>query len=312
MTNPVDEVCPDVLNTILASAEAPKGCAQVACHSVAASVSGLDLESPNLVARLLAEPSSAACGAQPYLDANSVSNSLLMRKIGPEPYPCGGRMPTGAVLTENEILCVGQYLEAQLARSGDPDAGVNPPMDAGPSDLGVAPDQGLGAPDQGAGPPDLGTPSEVTIEAEAMSLTGPFQTSADPGASGGMFVTQSTGPLNTDPGATADVGRAIYDFTLPMSGPTRIFGRIRAADVDSDSFWVRIDNSAYVQWNDLNAVSGGAWTWDDVHDTPSDNEVPAEFMLEAGPHRLEIVYRETNAQLDRVVITQDPSFSPVN
>ncbi|MEL6185393.1 MAG: hypothetical protein AAFU79_12290 [Myxococcota bacterium] len=298
------EACPDVVETILASSAAPKGCAQRACHSSEASASGLDLESAGLIARLESQPSSMACGSAPYLRASDVPGSLLMQKIGGGPYPCGGRMPTGLVLTDFEVGCISQYFQTELGLPANPG-----------TDAGQAPDQGVveapdaGALDLGAPAPDAGVESEVTIEAEAMSLMGPFQTLTDMAASGGMFVAQTAGDLNADPGSTTDVGRAVFDFTVSQAGPARIFGRVRATDTDSDSFWVRVDSSEYVQWNDLNAISAGAWTWDDVHDTPA-GEAAAEFDLQPGSHRLEVVYRETNAQIDRIVITQDPNFQP--
>lgn len=288
------EVCPNVLTTILASTQAPKGCAQTNCHTASAMAFGLDLETANLVERLNNQPSSATCGNLPYIDSNNVSNSLLLTKLGPGPYACGGQMPTGAVLTPADISCVTQYIEEAL---GVADAGT-------PEDLGV--------PDPDLGDGDAGVVDGIVFEAEAMTLTSPFESRSEGTASSGMMITQRRGVLNPDPNATNGIGRAVFDFTVPAAGATWVFARVRAATPDSDSFWVRVDDSEFVQWNDLFDLSNGDWAWDDVHDTRVDNEDAVQYMLTAGAHRLEVVFREANAELDRVIITQNPTFTPPN
>ncbi|MEO1233950.1 MAG: hypothetical protein AAFZ18_34150 [Myxococcota bacterium] len=280
--------CPDVLTNILAGTQAPRGCAQTNCHSSAANAMGLDLETANIIDRLSDTPSSTQCGSVPLIDSDNIPNSLLLTKLGPGPYRCGEQMPTGAVLTDFEVSCVTRYIEEGL---GEVDAGVPAP------DVGV---------------PDLGPIDGIAVEAEAMTLTSPFRTQTAANASSGMFITQPLGVINPDPTATNGIGRAVFDFTVPNAGPARVFGRVRATIPDGDSFWVRVDDGPYLQWNDLFFLSSGNWVWDAVHDTRIDNGTDAVevFSLTAGAHRLEIVFREANAQLDQIIITQDASFTP--
>lgn len=280
--------CPDVLSTILQSDTAPKGCAQASCHSMSASLGGLELESPNLIARL--SDNTGSC-ATPWIDTVNPANSLLYTKLLSTPQTCGSRMPIGVTLTDEERACILTFIEN----------GLSPSADAGVADLGAA--------DLGEMTPDMGVAPTVEVEAEAMSVSAPFIVASDNTASGSAYVTQPTGTLNADP--TSDMaGRMTFDFSMPGEGPARIFARIRAPSEDNDSFWVRVDMQPYVRWNDLNQVSAGNWVWDDVHDSDGDPMVAVQFNLTAGMHRLEIAFREPNAQLDRVVITQDPAFVP--
>lgn len=285
--------CPDVLATVLGSTEGPKGCAQTACHSTNVASQGLDFESPDLFGRLSGQ-ASANCSGEVYIDPQDPASSLIYKKIGPGPYPCGGgRMPIGPPLSDTEIACILTLIEQQT--SGGADAGV---ADTG-ADAGVV--------DTGA--PDAGSAPQLDFEAETMMLAAPFGVASDPMASGGQYVTRPTGTLNPDPFASG-VGRATIEFTLPENGPTRIFARVRAASSDNDSFWVRVDQEAWVRWNDLFIESSGNWAWDDVHDSDNTPENAQIFDLMAGAHTLEVVFREPNAQLDRVIITQDPGFTP--
>jgi hypothetical protein len=288
--------CPDVVATILSSSEGPLGCAQAGCHTAASPASGLDLESPNLVSRLSGMMSST-CGA-PYVDPVDPARSLLYVKVGPGPYPCGGRMPIGARLDDTQIACVLDFLESELG--GETDAGV---ADAGPVDMGPA--------DMGGGM-DAGAMTELAFEAEAMTIDPPFEVMNDGGASGGAYVTQPSGDINEpiDPSAPG-AGRATYTFTLQSPGTTRVFGRIRAGATSSDSFWVRVDDRAWERWNGLSFISEGSWTWDDVHDFDlmTNDQTVAEWDLQAGSHTLEVLFREPNAELDRLIITQDPGFT---
>lgn len=295
--------CPDVEATILSSAEAPKGCAQSGCHSASAAAQGLDLESPDIVGRLADVPTNN-CSGEVYIDATDPAASHIVTKISAVPQPCGLRMPflPEGHLSETEVQCVIDYIAERLPG----------PTDAGRPDGGAT---DLGTPDMGV--PDAGEVStEFAIEAEAMTLEGGYMVfSDDPGASGGAYVTRTGGTINDSPadplaGLGGDPPRATVDFTMPADGPVRVFGRVWAEASAGDSFWVRVnDDGAWIRWNDLFVESDGAWVWDDVHDS-DDNGAVVLFPARAGTNTLTIVTREPDARLDRIIITQDPGFSP--
>jgi hypothetical protein len=41
----------------------------------------------------------------------------------------------------------------------------------------------------------------------------------------------------------------------------------------------------------------------------TNDQTVAEWDLQAGSHTLEVLFREPNAELDRLIITQDPGFT---
>ena len=297
--------CSTVDETVLSLTTGPKGCAQSSCHSGETPAQNLNLESPNLISRL--SGINASCTNEILIDPSDPANSYLYKKVLAGPYGCGGgRMPAGIrveedLLTEAESQCILSFLQNAL-NPNDDDAGMDIGVDEGVPDLGE--------PD--FGPPDGGDPTaDIEFEAEAMTLEAPFVTGTDAQASGGVFVYRPNGAINGDGGAVG-VGRATYTFVLAQSATVRVFGRVRTSSIDNDSFWVRMDQAPYSPWNDLHNISGGNWVWDDVHDTANAPNVALTFPLTAGSHTLEFAFREANAQLDRVIITQDSNFQPPN
>jgi hypothetical protein len=103
-----------------------------ACHDSMGSAAGLDLQSPGLEARLLGiEPTGGGQGAlaskcvgqgRLYLIPGSrPAAGLLLQKLGPNPPPCGGRMPlVGAWLSATELACFQAWANALTAGTGGP------------------------------------------------------------------------------------------------------------------------------------------------------------------------------------------------
>ncbi len=159
---------------------------------------------------------------------------------------------------------------------------------------------------------------QVWVEAEsATALPAPWTTMADePLASGGQYiVVPSTATSSTDGPSTADV--ATYEFTV-AGGQYRLWFRLGPIiDYDTDSFWVRIPtatsldpvgnaaNPGWVRFNGLAGQAGAdAWHWGPVWDDEHGSE-QVTFTLPAGTHTLEVSYRELQAPLDLILITND-------
>jgi hypothetical protein len=150
------------------------------------------------------------------------------------------------------------------------------------------------------------------IEAEDGLVTAPLRRVARADASGGRAVEVPPGldSLTAPPAA----GGALYGFTVPRAGRYRIWARVLApqpqpppADPGADSFWVRVDRGPFIQWNELPVRPG--WLWDDVHRL--DGRQGAElFSLSAGQHTVEFRHRKAHAKLDKLLITDAPSFVP--
>ena len=159
--------------------------------------------------------------------------------------------------------------------------------------------------DPDPGDPDPGDPTYVWLEAEAGSPTTPLRVRSDGAASGGRYIETPRGRASND--APPTNGRASYPFTVTREGTYRVWGRVIAADTGSDSFWIRMDGGDWVRWNEIEP--GGSWHWDAVHDADGGNAV-VDFALSAGAHTLEVAYREREARLDKLLVTDDLAYVP--
>jgi hypothetical protein len=158
--------------------------------------------------------------------------------------------------------------------------------------------------DDAEGPPPP-TNVRLYLEAEGGTVTSPMQNLADAAASGGRYITVAAG--NESKATPPTNGHAVIPFTLPIAGTYRFWGRAIAANDGDDSFWVRVDGGAWINWNDI--AVGTSWHWDRVTNDAAGNAV-VSLALAAGNHTLTIAYREDGARLDRLLVTNEPDFVP--
>ena len=83
----------------------------VSCHASASNSAGLDLQSPNVAARLVGQPSftgaGAICGGKTLLDAGSTpATGFFIDKITNSPPSCGVVMPFGVKMNAADIACL--------------------------------------------------------------------------------------------------------------------------------------------------------------------------------------------------------------
>jgi hypothetical protein len=143
------------------------------------------------------------------------------------------------------------------------------------------------------------------LEAEAMVVVPPFAIKSDPSASGGAFVQVLAGGNGTSSPPVSSTGR--LSFSLPQSGKYKIWARVVAPNTNQDSIWLRVDGGSWLSWN--NIAPGSGWHWDDVH-SAKDKTRPLTFNLVAGPHIIDLAYREGGVRLDRLLVTNALSFVP--
>ena len=123
-----DGSCPDV-PALLAHT-----CTASTCHNASDKAQGLDLQSPDVAARLVGVPATEGAGV--LVDPSTPSKSVLYEKLGASP-PFGARMPLGASpLDAPTLACVLAWI-TQAADAPGSDA--------------AAPKGGAGT---GASPPD--------------------------------------------------------------------------------------------------------------------------------------------------------------
>jgi hypothetical protein len=116
----------------------------------------------------------------------------------------------------------------------------------------------------------------------------PPMTAADTGV-GAPAGTNSTAA----PPAT---GRARLDFETALPTTFKVWARVLAPTAGQDSFWVRVNDGAWFNWNN---IPGGC---DDVHDSSKAGQPPVQFNVAAGSHRIEWAYREGGARLNNVIV----------
>jgi hypothetical protein len=131
----------------------------------------------------------------------------------------------------------------------------------------------------------------LVSEPEKMSLTSPMQATTT-----GVHVAAGNNSLTAAPAT----GYARHDFRLGVGATVKIWGSGVAPSVNDDSFWVRMDRGAWINWNGFKP--SGTCGWDDVHDANNGN-LPSSFTLAAGSHTLEFAYREDGTDLNKVLIS---------
>jgi hypothetical protein len=189
-------------------------------------------------------------------------------------------------------------------------------MDGGATDAGVNPDDDAGVEIDGSAPLP---PVLITVEAEqADPLLWPLASLDDENALGSQFISYPWDPDQslddrqalkraTPPADDAADGLAVYQFEVPRTGIYRMWGRVITPTLDEDSFWVRIDDRDWIQWNDIAHLE--TWHWVDVR--PYEERTDRyPIPLDAGQHTLRISYRELGAKLDQMLFASDMDFVP--
>lgn len=147
-------------------------------------------------------------------------------------------------------------------------------------------------------------PVELYLEAESGTLTAPMAKYADDTNAAGSYIMAP--PVNNSLAVAPSNGMAVYTFTVPESGVYRVSGRIKAVNGTHDSFWVKMNTGAWVQWNNIgytnSALMKSNWNWVEVFNTAAAGSV-MEYSLTAGvQNTLSIAYREDTTKLDRLLI----------
>ncbi|WP_421889479.1 T9SS type A sorting domain-containing protein [Marinoscillum sp.] len=135
---------------------------------------------------------------------------------------------------------------------------------------------------------------KVWLEAECGTVGSDWDVVADPEASNGTYVTVRSGIQSTDNAPTNPEANIVLPFEIDSAASYNFIARINAPSADDDSFWVKIDDGAYVMANGL-TTSGWAWV------------TLANATLEVGTHSLTIAYREDGALLDKLLVTTNSS-----
>lgn len=144
-----------------------------------------------------------------------------------------------------------------------------------------------------AGVPDpSGEPQPILVEAESGDITAPFAIKGD-------FIVQTTSTLDVSEG-----GRVSYPFNIEQSGDYLVSALVLPPDVNSNSLFLNIDRdpvSPDMTW-DINYARSFVWqtaSWRGAGTPKAPQYSPKVFHMEAGPHTLIVVGRESNLEIDK-------------
>ncbi|MCS7470009.1 endo-1,4-beta-xylanase [Stieleria sp. ICT_E10.1] len=132
-----------------------------------------------------------------------------------------------------------------------------------------------------------------TFEAEAMQPGSDWQIKSAEDASAGKYITIKPGLDSPQAVPAGDSGAVRIPFTTTKDAKYYVHARVNCPSADDDSFWIQIDDEAFVAANGLGTQG---WQWVKL---TARKPVP-------GKHTLTIKYRENGALLDRIGITTYP------
>jgi O-glycosyl hydrolase len=140
----------------------------------------------------------------------------------------------------------------------------------------------------------------VWLEAECGTVGSLWNTSSNATASNGKYVVIKPGNNSTASASENSTDQVSFAFDVTEAGNYTVWGRCRVPSANDDSYWVKMDTSAWIMWN---SITGGAtFMWDDVHNSNAGSQVMV-YSLIPGSHTLTFAYREDGAELDKIYIT---------
>ncbi|WP_116108682.1 MopE-related protein [Lewinella sp. IMCC34191] len=141
------------------------------------------------------------------------------------------------------------------------------------------------------------TETEFWLEGECAMVGTKWTVATDREASNQKYVTIRG--LNSLASPPADVAENRLRFTLERAAAGSFYLHVRAFTPDrgSDSFWVRLNDGSWMEWNNIDCNRRFTWA-----------TLPDMLVLTAGTNTIDIAYRERGTMLDKVYISLDDTL----
>ncbi|WP_116107537.1 MopE-related protein [Lewinella sp. IMCC34191] len=140
--------------------------------------------------------------------------------------------------------------------------------------------------------------TSVTLEAECANVGSDWTQLTATDASGGKSVVWTGKASMSTPPADLPANRIRFTAFNMEAGDYTLFARIFAPNRDSDSYWIRVNEGAWLKWS-TRIKEGSAYYW---------NAYPSGVLtLSAGTNTIDFAYREANAALDKIHLDLDPT-----
>ena len=138
------------------------------------------------------------------------------------------------------------------------------------------------------------TRSNFWLEAECARVGSVWTVRTDSGASGGKYVDALGNTDLANVPADRPANHVSFVIDRAEAGTYTLFARINAANGDSDSYWVRVNNGEWYKW------SGGIV----VDHTFHWNKMRVGVSLLAGVNSIDFAWREGPTKLDKLYLTR--------
>jgi mannosyltransferase len=140
---------------------------------------------------------------------------------------------------------------------------------------------------------------ELALEAEDGNLISVMEVGQDKQASGGAFISATSGTNTKSPGKQAS-----YTFTVPEGGTYFLWARLYGPNEGSDAIYIGIDGS----WDRVYPERTGKYLWNRIESSNIAGDYG--FVLDEGEHEIQVGHAELNAKLDSLIVSDDPNFCP--
>jgi hypothetical protein len=197
-----------------------------------------------------------------------------------------------------------------IPTSGSPliDGGVNVglPFAGSKPDIGAY-ETGLAATPPPASPTTPANPTtsyvQVEIDASHATMAGKMTMGTD--ASAGYYFGIPSGNGNSF--YIPPTSSATFNFQAPKTDTYTLWIKVKAANSDSRGFHIYDGRGRYTTWK---AGSRSTWTWVKVTDNGSSTVV--NFNLQEGANTVQFGWLNDNVQVDKIVYTNNPNYTPTN
>ncbi|PPK87536.1 putative secreted protein (Por secretion system target) [Neolewinella xylanilytica] len=133
------------------------------------------------------------------------------------------------------------------------------------------------------------------LEAECGEVGFNWSTMQIDSASNGVVVFYQGPPSLNSPPEDIEKNRLRYTVDNVQSGTYRLYGRVFAESVADDSFWIRINGGEWKRW--YQGFPYGQFGWIEAVGSPME--------LVDGQNVIDILFRESNARLDKLYLALD-------
>lgn len=144
--------------------------------------------------------------------------------------------------------------------------------------------------------------ADIWLEAECASFGSAWEEKTDNNTSNNKYLVVKTGNKSLD--IPPPIGNSMVIFNLQGNFDTqknwKLKARIRAFDESEDSFWVKINQGAWVKWF-ANVKTGETYKWQTLTDKNATDFV--QFKLNNNQNIIEFAFREPGIRLDKILLT---------